>query len=133
MKNKFNINQVWISKTNPDKSFYIYQMYFPDFRETSELINEDSFILAILINKTLFNKKVEEYQSTHKVKDTNSTYPYCIYKEGKISSFNDYVRKYNCELLGIEDFEEDIHKDVCFHYLKDEEDSLKKIWLKYSK
>ena len=133
MKNKFNINQVWVSKKNPNKSFYIYQMYFPEYRDSSELINEESFILAVLINKTLFNKKVEDYQSTHKVKDTSSTYPYCIYKEWKISSFNDYVRKFDCELLCVEDFEEEIQHEACFHYLKDEEDSIRKIWLKYSK
>lgn len=132
LKHNFAVNQVWISKEYPEKSFYIYQLFHREY-DDAVLENEESFYLAVLINEKLFNRKVEEYQETHNVKDRTSTYPFCIYKEGHINSLKRYVSKYNCELVCVEDFKTETYEGGELVAVEDENSAISKIWEKYSK
>lgn len=104
IKHPFKVNQVWVSNTYPEKSFFIYQLCCED-KPNATWCNDDSFILTVRINEKLFYEIVEKYQEKHNVKDRNSTYPFSIWGEFKINSLKQYVKKYDCKLLCKESFE----------------------------
>lgn len=131
LKHNFAVNQVWVSKEYPEKSFYIYQLYHPDY-DDALLENEESFYLGILINEKLFNRIVEEYQEKHNVKDRTVTNPFCIYKEGQINSLKRYISKYKCELVCVEEFEIEDYESGELIAVKDESVAISEIWKKYS-
>jgi len=130
LKHKFEVNQVWVSKEYPEKSFYIYQLYHPDY-DDALLENEESFYLGVLINEKLFNRIVEEYQEKHNVKDRTVTNPFCIYKEGQINSLKRYINKYKCELACVEEFKTESYDDGLIA-VEDESTAISEIWKKYS-
>lgn len=136
VKHPFEVNQVWISETHPENSFFIYQLYCED-QESVAWSNDNSFILTARINENLFYRIVEDYQEKHNVKDRTTTYPFSIWGEFKINSLKQYVRKYNCKLLCKENFEEQNHTtaspDDYFITIKNENDAIAEIWKKYSK
>jgi len=132
LKHNFEVNQVWISEKYPEKSFYIYQINHPDYDDAWRE-NEDSFYEAVLINEKIFNQIVEEYQEKHNVKDRTVTYPYCIWKEGKINSLKQYIKKYECKLSHKENFKTVSIDGGDLIVVDDEETVVKEIWRKFSK
>lgn len=132
LKHNFEVNQVWVSDNHPEKSFFIYQLYHPDYDDAA-IENDSSFYIGTLINEKLFNKIVERYQEKHNVKDRSVTYPYCIFKEGTINSLKQFIRKWDCHLSLKENFETVSYDGGEFIVLKEEEKAIKEVWDKYSK
>lgn len=132
LKHDFKVNQVWVSEKRPEKSLFIYQLHSPDVNEYHDA-NEESFYAAVLINKKLFHKIVDEYQETHNVKDRSSTYPFCIFKEGQINSLKNFIKKWECKLLCEENFKTVSYDNDEIIAIENEGDAVDEIWQKYSR
>lgn len=134
MKNPFKVNQVWISVKYPEKSFFIYQIYFE--KDVSALqCNNTSFILTVKTNEKLFYEIVKKYQEKHNIKDRTVTNPFCLFGEYKIKSLKQYINKNKCELLcekkfGVNDWSDEFKTFVT---IAEETQTFQKIWKEYSK
>lgn len=131
IKHPFAVNQVWVSESYPEKSFYIYQINCPD-KECAYDCNWESYVESVIIDKALFDKRVEDYQRLHNVKDTTTTYPYCVYMENHINSLKQYIKRYECKLLCTENYSTNEYDHGNLIVVADEERATQAIWDKYS-
>ena len=97
----FQVNQVWVSETNPEQDLFVYCVDYNRTYDNSYDYNYDSYVFTIKINKKAFENflaKKFKYDSYSEIK-RESIYPYSWWGEYRPSSLKQLIKKYNMKLL----------------------------------
>lgn len=107
IKHPFKVNQVWVSETNPEQDFYIYELNEYD-GEDAYSSGEDTYALIAKVNAPAFEKQMNEY---FKGRKHETTFPFCWFGEPSVKSLKQKVNKYKMILKNTEDYPVTIYPD----------------------